>query len=71
MNIAISLLLSLKYRHMVRVCNSAIYWSRMALAGDQIDPNVDLTQVSSNPSFRFHDTSYWAHGMSIGLRVEW
>jgi hypothetical protein len=55
----------------VAVGYSAIYWSRVALAGDQIDTNVNPAQTGPAPVFRFRDTHFWAQGPTIGLRAEW
>jgi len=51
-----------------------IYWNKMALAGDQIDRNVNATQLSggglvgpANPSFTFRDTDYWVQTIDIGV----
>lgn len=50
---------------------SAIFWSHVALAGNQIDTNVDFSQITQNPRFRFQDSHFWAHGLNLGLQVEW
>lgn len=44
-----------------------LYWSDVALAGDQINPTVDLLQLSNNPSFTFRETGYWMQGLDLGL----
>jgi hypothetical protein len=57
-----------------------IYWPHVVRPGEQIDltvngsyipdPNV-IPSGPTRPSFVFHDTSYWAHGMNIGLDYRW
>jgi hypothetical protein len=44
-----------------------LYWSDVALAGDQVNPMVDLLQNSDNPSFTFRETGYWMQGLDLGL----
>ncbi len=44
-----------------------LYWSDVAMAGDQINPTVDLLQNSNNPSFTFRETGYWMQGVDLGL----
>jgi hypothetical protein len=51
-----------------------IYWNKMALAGDQIDRNVNATQLSGgglvgpgDPMFVFNDTDYWIQTIDIGV----
>lgn len=51
-----------------------IYWNKMALAGDQIDRNVNATQLSGgalngpgDPTFAFRDTDYWVQTLDIGV----
>ena len=51
-----------------------IYWNKMALAGDQIDRNVNATQLSGggligpgDPRFAFRDTDYWIQTADIGV----
>ena len=44
-----------------------LYWSDVALAGDQINPTVDLLQNSNNPAFSFRETGYWMQGVDLGL----
>ena len=44
-----------------------LYWSDVALAGDQVNPTVDLLQNSNNPSFTFRETGYWMQGVDLGL----
>ena len=44
-----------------------LYWSDVAMAGDQINPMVDLLQNSNNPTFTFRETGYWMQGVDLGL----
>lgn len=52
-----------------------IYWNKMALAGDQLDRNINATQLSggglvgasATPAFTFHDTDYWVQTLDIGV----
>lgn len=51
-----------------------IYWNKMALAGDQIDRNVNATQLSGggligpgDPMFNFRNTDYWLQTIDIGV----
>jgi len=53
---------------------SFMYWSSVALAGDQIDRTVDISQAlggaaSNRPAFSFDDSGYWMHGVDLGLAV--
>jgi hypothetical protein len=48
-------------------------WSSVARIGDSIDTTVDPTQLAPNtnpaatrPSFAFHNTSFWSHGLTLG-----
>lgn len=52
---------------------SAMYWSNVALAGDQVDRVVNTTQLlggslsgPARPAASIHDTSYWIHGLQCG-----
>jgi len=51
-----------------------IYWSRVARPGDQIDTDLNLTQVQTSslvggatPEFIFFPDDFWAQGLSVGL----
>ncbi len=51
-----------------------IYWNKMALAGDQLDRNVNATQLSGggligpgDPTFNFRDTDYWLQTIDFGV----
>ncbi|MCP3695815.1 MAG: BBP7 family outer membrane beta-barrel protein, partial [Planctomycetaceae bacterium] len=50
------------------------YWSRVLLAGDQIDRNINTSQLgggtltgSSSPAFTFRDTDFWLQGLRLGF----
>jgi hypothetical protein len=58
----------------VSVGYTFLYWSRVALAGDNIDRNVNGTQITSgvlagppDPRFAFNDTDYWVQTIDIGF----
>jgi hypothetical protein len=53
-----------------------LYWSNVVRAGDQIDRAVNPAALpingaagapSSRPAFGFHDTDFWAQGLTFGL----
>jgi len=51
----------------------AMYWSNVALAGNQVDRTVNSSQLMGGtpagprrPAASIHDTSYWVHGVQIG-----
>jgi hypothetical protein len=52
-----------------------LYWSQVARPGDQIDTNLNLSQVPGgvvtqgvpSPLFNFRTTDFWAQGISAGL----
>jgi hypothetical protein len=58
-----------------------LFWSNVLRAGEQVDRNVDVTQIpnfnapgslpagQTRPAVLFKETSYWAQGINIGL--EW
>jgi hypothetical protein len=46
------------------------YWSDVARAIDQIDTNVDVTQVCDCPGFRLQTTSFWAQGLNAGFSYQ-
>jgi len=58
-----------------------IYWSDVVRAGDQVDRaiNPDLVPVglpmgtnpTLRPAYRTSETSFWAHGVSVGLEVRY
>jgi hypothetical protein len=55
-----------------------IYWSRAALAGNQIDTNVNSSQFfngnlqgSATPAPKFQRTDFWVQGISIGTEYRW
>jgi hypothetical protein len=59
---------------------SFLWVSRVARAGEQIDPVVNVTQfpiLSGNgpligparPTLKFAETDFWAHGLNFGLEV--
>lgn len=49
-----------------------LYISKAALAGNQIDPNIDLSQAqggaaAAQPAFNYRDGSMWFQGVDVGL----
>lgn len=51
-----------------------LWWSKMAFAGDQLDTNINTTQLNgggvvgpADPSFTFNDTDFWVQSIDIGL----
>ena len=56
---------------------SLVYWSRVARAGEQIDPLLNLSQLSpggltglARPEFEWTWSDFLAHGLSIGLDIQ-
>jgi len=70
--------LKLSYAHSDRlsitVGYSFLYWSKVAFAGDQIDFNVNGTQLNGGapligpvtPAFNWRDTDFWVQTIDIG-----
>jgi hypothetical protein len=56
---------------------SFIYWTNSALAGNQIDPRVNLTQSPGPtvgplaPRFLFNRSDFWVQGLSLGAEHRW
>jgi hypothetical protein len=56
---------------------SFVYWSNVVLAGNQIDPNLNFTQIPGPiagpiaPQTTFTRTDYWAQGLSLGAEYRW
>jgi hypothetical protein len=55
---------------------SILYWSKVARAADQIDTELNLSQLppgprqgAPKPQFLLHDEDFWAQGMNIGLEL--
>ncbi|CAN5195571.1 hypothetical protein BH11PLA2_BH11PLA2_40910 [soil metagenome] len=59
-----------------------LYWSNVVRPGDQIDPVVNPTQLSTvagpgqlvgpaRPAFQFNETDFWVHGISVGMQLSW
>jgi hypothetical protein len=59
-----------------------LYWSEVVRAGDQIDTNLNATQVPvvrpagpafgpARPAFSFHGTDLWAQGGTFGLEFRY
>lgn len=56
---------------------SFIYWNNVVLAGNQIDPNLNLTQLPgpivgpAQPAAQFNRTDFWVQGMNFGAEYRW
>ena len=59
-----------------------VYWSNVVRPGEQIDLEVnpgnlpfanppDPDGLPARPQFSFHQTDFWAHGLSAGLEYQW
>ena len=53
---------------------SFMYWSDVSRAGDQIDRDINTTQLppgplvgEPRPEFSFRNTDFWAQGLNVGL----
>jgi hypothetical protein len=56
-------------------------WSGVTRAGDQIDRVIDTRQSPTSPNLTggggvrpivpFRETTFWAHGVNVGVRVEY
>lgn len=64
----------------VTVGYTFLYWTRVALAGDQVDTNVNQDVVfdgafvaggGANPAFAFRDTDFWVQTIDIGFLVNY
>lgn len=57
---------------------SFIYWNNVVLAGNQIDTNVNLTQLPPGPTVgpnvpaaKFQQTDFWVQGLNFGAEYRW
>ena len=55
-----------------------IYWSKVARPGDQIDTELNLSQLPpgplvgpAKPEFRYATNDFWAHGMNFGVEYRY
>jgi hypothetical protein len=46
-----------------------IYWNRVALAGDQVNTRVDVTQTLPDPSFTFRETDFFVHAVTFQVQL--
>jgi hypothetical protein len=51
-----------------------LYWSNVARPGDQIDTDINVSQIppgklsgAARPNFVFHTSDFWAQGLNVGL----
>jgi hypothetical protein len=65
-------------RFRLRAGYSLFYLSSVARPGDQIDRNVNSTQIPPNtlrgpalPAFSFHSTDFWAQGVNVGVEYDY
>jgi hypothetical protein len=54
---------------------SFLYWNNVALAGQQIDRNIDLdttdlSVIGATPAFQFRDAGFWVQGIDLGATIE-
>ena len=58
----------------------ALYWSKVARAGEQIDTTVNSTYLPGSgvaetgpvrPQFTFQESGFWAQGISVGVDCRW
>lgn len=57
---------------------SILYWTHVARAGEQIDTNVNTSQLppgslvgEGRPTFNFHNSDYWAQGVNFFLEFRY
>jgi len=56
---------------------SFIYWSNVVLAGNQIDTNINATQIGGAlngpavPARRFQRSDFWVQGINLGAEYRW
>ncbi|MCA9141616.1 MAG: BBP7 family outer membrane beta-barrel protein [Planctomycetaceae bacterium] len=71
---------SLSERLSVTVGYTMLYWTQVALAGDQVDTNVNQDVVfngayvpggGARPAFAFNDTDFWVQTIDIGLLLNY
>jgi len=46
-----------------------VYWNRVALAGDQVDTRVDVTQTLPNPSFSFREADFFVQAVTFLVQL--
>lgn len=73
---SVKLSYELSERISVSIGYTFLYWTRVALAGDQVDRRVNrdvmfggpfLPGGGANPAFSFNDTDFWVQTIDIGL----
>jgi hypothetical protein len=48
---------------------SALWFSNVVFAGDQIDETVDPSMFATRPAFAFRETEYWLQGLNLGVTL--
>lgn len=48
-----------------------IYWNNVALAGEQVDTQVDVTQTFPNPTFAFRETDMFVHAVTFQAQLNY
>ena len=56
---------------------NVFYWSEVLRAGEQVDLNINTTQIPPGdldgdpaPLFPFRSTDFWAHGFNLGVEYK-
>ena len=73
---SVKLIHSVRENIAVTVGYTFMYWTRVALAGDQIDTDVNSQALfngggTDTTTFTFRDTDFWAQTIDIGLTVNY
>jgi hypothetical protein len=49
-----------------------LYWNKVARAGEQVDPRINLADpVAGPPQFSFNESSFWVQGLRLGLELRY
>jgi hypothetical protein len=49
---------------------SFLYWSNVARAGNQIDPNIGRDPGATQPQLTFHKSDFWVQGLNFGAALD-
>ncbi len=63
--------LKLRSNIIATVGYSFMYWDRVALSNDQIDPRVDPNGIIPTGPFTIKDNGFFMHGVDLGLTVNY